>query len=184
MASINQKYAYIVLTLSGSFISKIIEAWTKAPYSHVSISLDKELNEMYSFARLKPYNPFIGGFVKEGKSFGTFKRFYKTTTEVIELPITNEQYNSINSMINNMYQERKKYHFNYLGLLFAGINKIYKKKDRYYCAEFVKNVLNNANINNDLPIPPKPMDFKTLPGKTIYIGKLKTYTYPINNVLE
>ena len=77
-----------------------------------------------------------------------------------------------------------KYHFNYLGLLFAGINKIYKKKDRYYCAEFVKNVLNNANINNDLPIPPKPMDFKTLPGKTIYIGKLKTYTYPTNNVLE
>ena len=34
----------------------------KDEFSHVSISLDAQLNHMYSFGRLHPYNPFWGGF--------------------------------------------------------------------------------------------------------------------------
>ena len=52
------KKIYIVLTHSGTALSKIIKGFTKDEFSHVSISLDKELNEMYSFGRLNPYNPF------------------------------------------------------------------------------------------------------------------------------
>ena len=59
------KKIYIVLTHSGTTLSKIIKGFTKDEFSHVSISLDKELNEMYSFGRLNPYNPFWGGFVHE-----------------------------------------------------------------------------------------------------------------------
>ena len=59
------KKIYIVLTHSGTALSKIIKGFTKDEFSHVSISLDKELNEMYSFGRLNPYNPFWGGFVHE-----------------------------------------------------------------------------------------------------------------------
>ena len=43
------KKIYIVLTHSGTALSKIIKGFTKDEFSHVSISLDKELNEMYSF---------------------------------------------------------------------------------------------------------------------------------------
>lgn len=35
------------------------------PLNHVSIALDRELTEVYSFGRKQPDNPFIGGFVKE-----------------------------------------------------------------------------------------------------------------------
>ena len=52
------KQIYIVLTHTGTALSTIIKYYTKDEFSHVSISLDEELEEMYSFGRLNPYNPF------------------------------------------------------------------------------------------------------------------------------
>ncbi len=57
------KKIYIVLTHTGTTLSKIIKTYTKDEFSHVSISLDLELKKMYSFGRLNPYNPFWDGFV-------------------------------------------------------------------------------------------------------------------------
>ena len=76
------KKIYIVLTYTGTFMSKVIKIFTRAKYCHVSISLDEELTQMYSFGRLNAYNPFIGGFVHESLDEGTFKRFYKTETTI------------------------------------------------------------------------------------------------------
>ena len=74
------KKVYIILTNSGSLLSKVIKFYTKKEYTHVSISLDRGLRKMYSFGRLKAYNPFIGGFVHESKNHGPFKRFKNITT--------------------------------------------------------------------------------------------------------
>ena len=52
------KKIYIILTYTGTLLSKIIKFYTKNEFSHVSISLDKELKYMYSFGRLNAYNPF------------------------------------------------------------------------------------------------------------------------------
>lgn len=83
------KKKYIVLTYTGTILSKIIRVYTRAEYCHVSLSLDKELKKMYSFGRLNPYNPFIGGFVHEGIDRGTFKRFKKTKAEIYSIDVTN-----------------------------------------------------------------------------------------------
>ena len=50
------KNIYLILTYTGTVLSKIIKNYTKDEVSHVSISLDVELKQMYSFARLNPYN--------------------------------------------------------------------------------------------------------------------------------
>lgn len=47
------KKIYIILTHTGTLLSKIIKMYTKDEYSHVSISLDSELEEMYSFRKAK-----------------------------------------------------------------------------------------------------------------------------------
>ena len=57
---------YIVLSFTGTILSRIVRFYTRKEYSHVSIALDENLDEMYSFGRLNPYNAFIGGFVHEG----------------------------------------------------------------------------------------------------------------------
>lgn len=59
------KKIYIIMSFTGTILSRIIKMYEHDKYCHVSISLDKKLNQMYSFGRLNPYNTFIGGLVHE-----------------------------------------------------------------------------------------------------------------------
>ena len=93
------KKVYIILTNSGSLLSKVIKFYTKKEYTHVSISLDRGLRKMYSFGRLKAYNPFIGGFVHESTNHGTFKRFKNTTTCIFSVDVEEEEYETIKQTI-------------------------------------------------------------------------------------
>ena len=43
------KKIYIVLTHTGTNLSKIIKSWTKDEFSHVSIALDEDLKEIANF---------------------------------------------------------------------------------------------------------------------------------------
>ena len=72
----NEAKVYLLFTNTGTMFTKLIQLYTKYPLNHVSISFDEQLEELYSFGRKKPYNPFIGGFVKEQVSEGLLKRAY------------------------------------------------------------------------------------------------------------
>lgn len=169
------KKIYIVLTYTGTFLSKFIRVYTGAEYSHVSISLDKKLNKMYSFGRLNPYNPFIGGFVHEGIYVGTFNRFKKTKAEIYSIEVTNIQYNKIKQEIKNIENNKSSYTFNFIGMTLAGINYKYKKDKAFYCAEFVKYLTDQADIQLDLPDVIKPIDFKKDNLDILYKGILRNY---------
>ena len=90
---------YIVLTYTGTILSKLVKMYTKREFSHVSIALDEDLKEMYSFGRINPYNPFKAGFVHEGINRGTFKRFKKTKTRIYSLQVKDEQFDNVVKVI-------------------------------------------------------------------------------------
>lgn len=170
------KKVYIVLTYTGTVLSKIIRVYTGAEFSHVSLSLDKKLNKMYSFGRLNPYNPFVGGFVHEGIDIGTFKRFKQTNAEIYEIDVTSEQYNKIRKTIKDIKKNRKDYSFNRMGLFLSAINYKYTKVNSFYCAEFVKYLVDEAKLELNLPNTVKPIDFKKYNNlELLYKGKLKNY---------
>ena len=170
------KTIYIILTHTGTLLSNIIKTYTKDEYSHISIALDEELEEMYSFGRLKPYNAFIGGFIHEKINEGTFKRFRKTRTIIYSIIIKEEQYEKIQNKIKQMEQEKETYKFNIWGLFAVSIHKKVKAPRTFYCAEFVKYVLEEARIKVELPEIIKPEDFKEIPNKKIeYEGLLRNY---------
>ena len=179
------KKIYIILTHTGTTLSKIIKGFTKDDFSHVSIALDIELKEMYSFGRLNPYNPFWGGFVHEYIDKGTFKRFYKTIAKIYSLEITEQQYESIKNNIEQIKNDKENYKFNIIGLFAAGFHKKIKKQKTFYCAEFVKYVMEKADIKTDLPDIVKPEDFKNInESHEIYGGLLRKYQSPKINVVE
>ena len=179
------KEIYIVLTHTGTVLSRIIKGYTRDEFSHVSISLDKELKEMYSFGRLNPYNPFWGGFVQEGINFGTFKRFRKTVCKIYSLKITEEQYNNVRGMIEYIKSSKQLHKFNVIGLFAVGFNKRISFENSFYCAEFVKYVLDKSGIENNLPELIKPEDFKNIRGlNEIYSGRLRKYQITKNSIAE
>ena len=172
------KKIYLVLTHTGTLLSRIIKYYTKEEFTHVSISLDCELREMYSFGRLHPYNPFWGSFVHERIHKGTFKRFRNTRTEVYSLNVTEEQYEKMRKIIAYFNEYKEKYKFNFIGLACVSINKRIRRKNTFYCAEFVKHVLKSSGITeaNNLPEIIKPLDFKRLNGLQLeYVGLLRKY---------
>lgn len=170
------KKIYIVLTHSGSLLSKTIRFIKKYEYTHVSISLDKDLNEMYSFGRIYPYNAFLGGFVKESPKYGTFKRFDKTITKIYYMEIKEEQYYQIKKIIKYFKRKRKNYKFNAIGLLSVAIHLKVTQENSFYCAEFIKYLLDESKIQTNLPDLVTPEDFQNLNNiHSIYNGRLVDY---------
>ncbi len=173
-----EKSIYVILSQTGTMFSRALKFFTHAEYNHASISLSSTLDKMYSFGRLNPYNPFIGGFVEEGKSKGTFGRFYKTQAMVLEFKVGEEKYNAIQYFIDYFKKNSQDFHYNYLGILFGCFKKHHTSSNRFYCSEFVKTCLETFEIENakDLPDVIKPIDFLKLDNKNIvYQGILKNY---------
>ena len=167
---------YIILTDTGTILSRIIKLFMKDEYAHVSIALDKKLRKMYSFGRLNPYNPFYGGFVHEHINRGTFKRFKKTKAKIMALNVNEEQYKKVEQVIKKVKKDRKQYKFNVFGLFAIYFKLKVKRKKCFYCAEFVKYVTEESDIKLNLPELIRPEDFKKITtGTVIYKGLLKEY---------
>ncbi len=172
------KKIYIVLSNTGALTCKFLKLFTHDDFNHVSISLSSTLDKMYSFGRRTPYNPFNGGFVEEGKNHGTFKRFHKTIAKVLELSVTEEQYNSVKYFIDYFIERKKEFKYNYWGVFMALFKKDYVNRRKFYCSQFVRACLASFGIENavDLPKVVKPVDFLMLSNKkVVYTGLLKNY---------
>ena len=172
------KNIYIVVSQTGSIVSRIIRKVTGDKYTHAAISFDDKLNEMYSFGRIHPNNPVIGGFVKESPSYGTMKKFCMADIVVIKISVLEEKYKEINEYINSMYAERKKYHYNYIGLFLARRGLHYKRDNYFYCSEFVKDLLERFNLvsENEFGNVIRPIEFLNLKeGEIVYQGKLNDF---------
>lgn len=172
------KQLYIVISQTGTLLSRILKLVTGAEYNHASIGVSADLKKLYSFGRRHPYNPFWGGFVMESPCRGTFKRFSNTKVVVIAVEIQEEQYIEICKYLMQMYRHREIYHYNYMGLFLAAFHIRRQKKNCYYCSEFVKEVLLKGRVRgaDQLLAIVKPIHFLTIPHRQLYCGKLREYS--------
>jgi len=169
---------YIILTYSGTTPAKIIKLWTREPYSHASIAFEEDLSEMYSFARKGIWNPFNAGFIREDIHKGIFGKKENTKCIIYCLKVTDEQYYAVRKEIDDFKKKENILSYNYLGIWYAAINKSVQRKNKYFCSQFVAEVLKKSGINiffknSDLV---RPRDIRLNPWlKTVYKGKLTDY---------
>jgi len=179
------KKLYIIISQTGTVLSRILKAITGAEYNHASIGLEGDLQYMYSFGRKNPYNPFWAGFVTESPNFGTFKRFPDTMVKIISIEIPSDKHEAISERINYMLENKKQFGYNYWGLWLAWFKIVIKSKKRFYCSEFVKDILVSYNIEGaeKLGDIPQPVHFLNIPNIYLeYTGKLKDYSAEFNKV--
>ena len=173
-----EKQIYILLSHSGSILSKLINIYTKKSYTHVSLGLDKDLDELYSFGRLRPYNPVLGGFIQEDILNGTYNRFPNTRCALYLLTVTTDQYERLEREIEKFKKDQAKYKYNLLGLVGIMVNRPIHREYNYFCSQFVSEVLTNSGINiiektPGLTCPVDFLDCKEL--EIIYEGQLSQY---------
>lgn len=140
------KNIYIVVTQTGTILSRLLKFIKKREYNHVSIGLDRQLKQMYSFGRINPYIAFLGGFVRESPYHGTFKRFPQTKAIVYEMAVPDSEYRKIKRYLRYMYKHRRHFQYNYLGLFLASVDICYQPERHFYCSEFVRDVLVKFHI--------------------------------------
>lgn len=170
-----EQYLYIVLTRPNTTISKLIKFIKKDEYTHAAISLDKELEQMYSFGRKHTYNPFIGKFKQENLNKGIYRFCRKLPGIILEIEVSEKQYARAKGLLEHFILNDNYYKYNYRGLIDSLFIKEACYDNSFLCSEFVYYVLKESGIA-DFSISRnlvRPQNFLALKSNIIYKGDLK-----------
>lgn len=135
---------YIVLIKALTGLGKFSRLFNKYEYTHIAVSLNKELREFATFSRKKHYSPFNAGFMYEKREHYVFGNNEKVKIKVFEIPVSKEDKDNITNYINRIEKDRE-YVFNLYSMitmpLLHGI-KIYKAHN---CMSFVSQIIELSN---------------------------------------
>nr|WP_263328259.1 hypothetical protein [Neobacillus sp. Marseille-Q6967] len=167
---------YVILTDTGTVLTKMIKFYTKKPHNHASIALDEHLWDVYSFGRKRPRNPFLAGFVRENIRGGIFQN---ADSAIYCCTISERQYDAICKKIKEIEENKREYRYNLLGLFAVMFNFEYDRKNAFFCSHFVAALLEESGItikkNKPLSLV-TPDDIKSSSSlELVYEGKLSDY---------
>ena len=159
------KKIYILLTRSGTWVSKIINLTTSDTYTHASISFDENLQPLYSFSRKRVNMPLPAGLRHEPLRHGFFKKYNTIPCALYELQVSDEVYNAAKQEVQQMMAERTSYRFSVLGLILCRLNIPYHRKRHFFCSQFVSEILSRSCalcLPKDAALM-RPNDYTTIP---------------------
>ncbi|MFA9559969.1 hypothetical protein ACERII_21895 [Evansella sp. AB-rgal1] len=134
---------YILLTRTGTVLSRMIQLYTRKNYNHASICFDSSFLEVYSFGRKVPRNPFIGGFVKEDIRASFFSQ---ARCAVYSYTVTDDELQRMITYIRKIEDEKDRYRYNLLGLFAITVNKQIDRKYAFFCSQFIATVLQECEV--------------------------------------
>lgn len=142
----DQPYIYVVFFSTPNKVGKLIRNVTGETFNHISISLDKDMKQMYSFARRHYRLPLYGGFVKESRS-----RYHINGKAadicICAVPVTQRQHLTLTSLLKEMHRNNRFYIYNHLSALGAVIHMPIRARDAYTCVEFCIRILRELGMD-------------------------------------
>lgn len=141
-----QEYLYILLSQTGTKVSRCIKLFTRKPYNHASVAVDLSLEELYSFCRNDCRHPLPATFNREIVGSGTFGMFHTIPCEIYAIPITSAEKQKFRQYIEYLKASRSLYSYNLLGLCTTFLHIRWTRKKKMHCAEFVANVLQYVGV--------------------------------------
>ena len=180
---IKEKKVYVLLSDTGTILTRLIKSCTRKPYNHASIAFDVDLIEVYSFGRKTARNPFIGGFVREDIHSVIFRQ---ADCAIYSLTVTNAEFQQMHQYIQEIASKKENYRYNFIGLFGVLFKKPIKRKNAFFCSQFVATVLKESKVidleEKDLSLI-KPSDLAYIANsQLIFEGGL--YAYQFSNANE
>ncbi|HAO61290.1 MAG TPA: hypothetical protein DCQ90_04965 [Erysipelotrichaceae bacterium] len=175
--NMGKRCIYIMLSDTGTLLTRAIRVYTHQQYNHISMVLDGDFDQIYSFGRVKANNPFIGGFINESET-KIFDVFDETTCTILKLDVDDLTYDNITESIRTFKEDRDLYRYNLIGYIGFIINHPIKRQNAYFCSQFVSETLerNGVKLFNKPPELVLPSDFLECDAMTrIYSGKFSQF---------
>ena len=142
----NTRYIYVVLSQTPTKFGSMIRRRTKTKYSHISISFDEKLIELYSFGRAQHEIPMKAGLVKEFRERFSLNKVDYVPCKIYKIPVTQLDYARGFEMIKEIKNDTDGYIYNLFSVLtypmFHGI-ATYKA---FTCVEFTAYMLHAMNV--------------------------------------
>jgi inositol transport system substrate-binding protein len=173
------KEIYVLLTCTGTVFSRAIKHFTGSEYTHSSIALDINCDHLYSFARRQEFPPLPAGFVREDISTGILAKYSHCKCAFYRLTVDDDTYFEIEKELYTMSLSKNLYPYNCFGPLLCFLKIPYHSSGKYFCSEFVADILNKHGALK-LDTPPslvQPNDFASNEDLTlVYEGTLKDFS--------
>lgn len=171
MAPPGHAWVYVVLFNAKLVTTKVIRHFTKDPYNHTSISFDKSLTKMYSFARGGFNIETIRGTYKDDATFSVYKIAVPLNAVIV-----------MKDAIANIQSLKHEYKYSVLGLLGFIFTKHQAKfntrEKAMFCSQFAAKMFATAGMKifNKENYEVKPYDFaKNKNFKFCYRGTVKHF---------
>lgn len=147
------KKIYILLTRSDTWISRLIGQVTSDTYTHTSLSFEPDLRPMYSFSRKFVHLPLPAGLRVEPLDTGFYQKYDSIPCALYELPVPDSVYDAAKAEVERMMQDPGHCTYNLIGLLLCSLKVPFHREDRYFCSEFVSEILTRSHA---LTLPKAP----------------------------
>lgn len=170
------KAIYILLTKSGTMVSRMLHFITDDDYTHASISFDESLHTLYSSARKNGRTMFPAGPCVEHLNTGVFKESSHIPCVLYELMVSDESYEAAKREVERIMVDSESYHYNIVGLLLCYFNIPFVRRHHFFCSQFVSTILDKSaaiKLPKDSSLM-KPVDYMAMPElRCLYKGKLE-----------
>ena len=166
---------YIMISKTHTKFARALRTVGRIKYNHASVSLDAELNELYSFARPQHNALLLAGLVKESVFRYSLGKASRVNVEIFKIPVTKEQHEKIKQII-ELVQGDKEYIYNLIAVISYPLLKGFHMHKAFSCIEFVMYILHKIGFKLEKPLYKyKPDDLTSI---------LNDYQYFEGNLLE
>lgn len=133
----NMKKITLSLVKYSDFLGKFVTTVSRGGYNHVSISLDENEEVFYSFN-------YKGFAIEKQKSKKYQASIYENMH--IQIYIPDEIYTVLENEIKQFVENKERYSYTKFGLVLCFLHIPHKFKNKYFCSQFVMELIANAGI--------------------------------------
>lgn len=170
-------YIYIVLSRTETGFARTLRSVGHLNYNHSAISLDKDLRELYSFARSEQYGWLTARLVHETTDRYLVNAKNDIPIRVYRIPVTQQQHDWVRKTIYDIMADPK-YIYNLLSVLTYPLFGGFSTYKAFSCSEFVAYVLHHLGYRLSKPQSRyRPDDLQPLLEEYLcYDGKLLEFS--------
>ena len=151
---------YVLLSRSGTLLSRLVRAATGDEYTHASIAFDERLETLCSMARIFAALPLPAALVCESPGTGYYGRHPDVACALYAVRVSDAGYALARRRLEAMLRRQaetgnRAYRYSLLGLLACRVGRAWTRPGRAFCSQLVAELLLCAGVR--LPKAPSLM---------------------------
>ncbi len=144
------RFLYVVFSATPTGMGRLIRLATGHPWNHVSLSLDPNLETLWSFARHHRCAPLWGGLVRESSL-----RYQGARWKICRLPLSEEAARSLDETLNRYWSEREDWLYHTPAALASLAGYRPRMPRTHTCASFALEILEKLALPG-IALPLRP----------------------------